>query len=448
MYLQPWKQHHESLRLSTLTTDTKIQPASPVQPYLGWCGRGRMSFSGGDLAPQAKNVLLFRNGDPFHSGRKFVVNLRQFLTFEAFLNEVTSTLQAPRAVRYIYTPQQGHRVTQLDALQNGSCYVAAGFERFKKLNYLNAGMKLSEENRKSDIMQVRLAVNRKLNVSARWRKSIHMPCIIHVFRNGDLLSPPFRLLLSKSMLQQWELILRVLSEKASLQNGAVRKLCTLHGVPVSRGEELASGEYYVAVGTEKYKALPYVELLLSKKPTPSACRSKAQHRHRTHKDGFDKLFNISQDGASASAIGESPLQLENRMVHSTGAQAPPPSMGRQPSREETSLFYAKPVHGHQNRKWTRISQNAGEQEEESVFKVRVSRSEMEGAQEVLEDEETRVELPVDQRAAETVEDEEEAMPWNKQSHKQKKDAACRANHEEQMNKRDGRRSPFTGSEKF
>ncbi|XP_030075509.1 doublecortin domain-containing protein 2B isoform X2 [Microcaecilia unicolor] len=339
-----------------------------------------MSSSRGDLAPQAKNVVLFRNGDPFHNGRRVVVNQRQFLTFEAFLNEVTTTIQAPTAVRYIYTPQQGHRVTQLDALQNGSCYVAAGFEKFQKFGNLNAGMRLPERNRKNEGIQARPAVNWKLNVSAGWRKSIHVPYVIHVFRNGDLLSPPFRLLLSEGMLQQWELILSLLSERANLQTGAVRRLCTPDGIQVASGEELRNGGYYVATGAEKYKALPYVDLWVAKTPSQNMFRTEAWSKHGTCKEGMD-----------------------SRRVHSTGAsektqaQTSPLTMGRKsPGKEETSVFYAKPVHVYRSRKLNRISQNGAKKEQESIFKVRASRRELEGAQEVMDDEDTCVELPLDQ----------------------------------------------------
>ncbi|XP_073173821.1 doublecortin domain-containing protein 2B isoform X2 [Lepidochelys kempii] len=349
------------------------------------------------LAPVAKNVMVYRNGDSFFRGRKFVVNQRQFLTFEAFLNEVTSTIHASVAVRNIYTPRQGHRVTELEELQNGCPYVAAGFERFKKLDYLNPGMKQLSGSRKKNGMQIRPVAPQKLNMAARWQKNVHLPCIIHVFRNGDLLSPPFRLLLSKSTLQEWDAILGLLTERANLRSGAVRKLCRLDGVPVSSGKELVNGEYYVAIGVEKYKNLPYFELLVPENSKHRALRNHPNNRRRIHNHGPDY-----------------------RRVQSTGNEekdktpVPSPAVHRQagkyPCKEEESVFHAKPVRAGQNRKNSRNMQHWPDQEEGSVYKVKDPRKEMRGAQEVVEDEYTKMELPVDQRAAETV---EEVIPKSK-----------------------------------
>ncbi|MEE6484156.1 hypothetical protein FKM82_013772 [Ascaphus truei] len=358
------------------------------------------AVTGVQLPPQAKNVLVFRNGDPFHLGRRMVVNEKQFVTFEAFLNEVTSSIQASAAVRNIYTPRYGHRVTQLSDLNNRAQYVAAGAERFKRLDYLHTGVKPPAAPKNRDTQQYRQPDSRMLNVSAHWRRKIHLPCIIH--NGGLLLSPPFRLILHLS----------VHGSGRAPQSGWVPlsllcalspRLCTLDGVPLSCGEELVSGEYYVAVGSERYKKLPYVELLAPKPSPHTDGRSPPGMRRRIHKAGVGKLYSVSQDGVSDSALIDSPQQGDSRKVRSTGAEE------NSPGAKEESLFYAKPVRAHPNRKPKAIPQEAAG--EGGVFKARETRPEMQGAQEVREDPQTRVEVPVDQRAAEIV--PEEDLPQNR-----------------------------------
>ncbi|KAG8142991.1 putative Doublecortin domain containing 2B protein, partial [Naja naja] len=310
----------------------------------GVCSPGEMVSGSVAVAPLAKNVVVFRNGDPFFLGRKCVVSHRRFLTFDAFLNEVTSTVQAPVAIRSIYTPRGGHRITELSELQNGCRYVAAGFERFKRLD---------------------------------------------VFRNGDLLSPPFRMVLARSALQEWGIILGRLSERANLRTGV----------------ELVNGEYYVAVGLEKYKDLPYFELLVPPKIPHRPFRNFPTNR-RSYNQGV-----VSEDGASDSALLEPAQQLKPWRVHSTGivpvGDPPSPSESKAAKKyahqdKVTSVFHAKPSQVGQ------VSQGPGNdsaQEEESVYKRRGGRQEMADAQEIGEDEDTQVELPVDLKAAEIVEEE-------------------------------------------
>ncbi|XP_078279350.1 doublecortin domain-containing protein 2B [Rhinoraja longicauda] len=250
------------------------------------------------VVPAAKNVVVFKNGDPFFTGRKLVINQRQILTFETFLNEVTSNIQALVAVRNIYTPSGGRRVLDLSQLQDGCQYVAAGIERFKKIDYLQKRNQKPNGNRRSNGPMARAEYSYRRNVSGRWRKCVHMPCIVNIFRNGDLLSPPFRLIIPKYVMSDWEQILALVTEKANIRTGAVRRLYTTEGQAMEAGGQLHSGYYYVAVGSEKFKNLPYLELLVSKMSSQNALRHQQVMRHKTHgKEGL-----VSQDGVSDSAL--------------------------------------------------------------------------------------------------------------------------------------------------
>ncbi|XP_074017945.1 doublecortin domain-containing protein 2B [Numenius arquata] len=365
-----------------------------------------MSPRGLALAPPAKNVVVYRNGDPFFPGRKFVVNQRRFLTFEAFLNEVTKSIRAPLAVRNLYTPRHGRRVAELGDLQDGCQYVAAGFEKFKRLDYLNHGRKELRGMRNSQGLQFLTVAPWKPNVSTRWQKRTHPPCRIHVFRNGDLLSPPFPLPLSKSTPLQWDALLATLTEKADLCSGAVNKLCRLDGTQVSGGEELVNGNYYVAVGNEEYKKLPYFELLVPQDSVYETLRNHPNSRHKTYHRRFGELCAASQVSAGDSALPEPPQQkLDGRRVQTTGAAekdklpAAFPQLQRHARKSrlegEESVFHVKPVRAGQNRRRSTRNAQHWPDQEEIVYKTRNPRTEMRGAQEVKEDEHTRARVPID-----------------------------------------------------
>uniref|UniRef100_A0A8C6YY85 Doublecortin domain containing 2B n=1 Tax=Nothoprocta perdicaria TaxID=30464 RepID=A0A8C6YY85_NOTPE len=267
----------------------------------------------------AKNVVVYRNGDPFFRGRRVVVNQRRFLTFEAFLNELTRSVGAAVAVRKLYTARQGRRVARLGDLRDGCQYVAAGSERFKTLPH----------------------PLRRLSRS--------------VFRNGDLLSPPFRLPLPGSALPEQDALLTLLTEKVTVRGGAVRKLCRLDGAQVCEAEELVNGGYYVAVGAEKYQNLPYLELLVPQAPV-----------YRT-----PRCVGSSCGCWLAPSTGL--WHLDKIPV------ASPPLLG--------SVYLQYP--------FSSLLSLAGG----VVYKAKDPRRETRGAREVKEDEHTKVEVPIDQSLA-------------------------------------------------
>ena len=72
-------------------------------------------------------------------GKQINITPHRFLTFNNLLNDLTSRLpmsvQLPYGVRQVFTPVGGHRVRDIEDLQDGGFYVCGGFENFKKIKY-------------------------------------------------------------------------------------------------------------------------------------------------------------------------------------------------------------------------------------------------------------------------------------------------------------------------
>ncbi|KAK7887198.1 hypothetical protein WMY93_026819 [Mugilogobius chulae] len=215
--------------------------------------------------PVVKNVFMYRNGDPYYEARRIVINQKRVCNFETLLREVTTGIQAPfGAVRNIYTPRGGHKVDRLESLQSGEQYVAAGRERFKRLDYLEIGPR-RKRMLQALPLQAKPPPQNRIMVSARFLKPIKEPCPIFVVANGDVLNPAMRLLIHQRMLGQFDKILELVTEKMGLRVlGGVRSLYTYEGQQVTDGNQLESGQLYVAVGRDKFKKLPYIDLLFAK----------------------------------------------------------------------------------------------------------------------------------------------------------------------------------------
>uniref|UniRef100_F1RUF5 Doublecortin domain-containing protein 2 n=1 Tax=Sus scrofa TaxID=9823 RepID=F1RUF5_PIG len=344
--------------------------------------------------PVVKSVLVYRNGDPFFAGRRVVIHEKKVSSFDVFLKEVTGGVQAPfGAVRNIYTPRT-HRIRKLDQLESGGNYVAGGQEAFKKLNYLDIG---EMKKRPMDAVntEVKPVIHSKINVSARFRKPLLEPCTIFLIANGDLINPASRLLIPRKALNQWDHVLQMVTEKITLRSGAVHRLYTLEGKLVESGAELENGQFYVAVGRDKFKKLPYGELLFDKSTMRRSYGQKASSLPPIV--GSRKSKGSGNDRQSKSTVGSS----------DNSSPQPPKRKGK-----KEDVNSEKPTRGKQNAK-LKNSPPTIPNSDEGVFKAGEERSETRGAAQVQEDEDTQVEIPVDQRPAEIVDEEEDGEKENK-----------------------------------
>lgn len=137
-----------------------VRPTGQTQPvaasttiFFNMSGfSGRVSLP---TIPPAKTIIMYRNGDAFFTGRKFVINERHVLNFENVLSLVTKGIEAPYgAVRNVYTARDGHRVLDLEHLQNGERYVAAGRERFKKLEWVDRYLEMYNNSKEITILYI------------------------------------------------------------------------------------------------------------------------------------------------------------------------------------------------------------------------------------------------------------------------------------------------------
>ncbi|NXU38029.1 DCDC2 protein, partial [Drymodes brunneopygia] len=229
--------------------------------------------------------------------------------------------------------------------------------------------------------QVKPVTHSRITVSARFRKPLQEPYTIFLIANGDLISPAVRLLIPRKTLNHWDRILEMVTGKVTLRSGAVHRLYTVDGKLVQNGSDLENGQIYVAVGREKFKKLPYGDLL-SKSTIRRPQGSKTSVLPPIV--GSRKSRGSGNDQQSKSTIGSSDRGENSSSPHlprrkDKKSWNPENSLNHTVSPLDFTSFHS-------------IFSIIGE----DIYKARDEGSEMWGAVEVQEDEDTLVEVPLDQ----------------------------------------------------
>ncbi|XP_034965787.1 doublecortin domain-containing protein 2C isoform X3 [Zootoca vivipara] len=346
--------------------------------------RTRAVYSLTDVTP-ARTIWVYRNGDPFYLGRKFVINHRYVPNFEAFMIQLNEGVETPFGVRNIYTPRQGHSVMDLTDIEQGGRYVVAGRERFRKLNYFGIGTKKPQRKKRDEV--IRPVVHSNIKVPSKWQSSYNKPLNISVFTNGDMLIPPVKILLPKFTLKSWNGVLGLINEKVSSRSGGIHRLFTLNGQSVHGSDELEHNHFYVACGKEKFQPLPYWQ------------HSRVQEDIRRYYSNTPRPLEMPPSKKPPST---------ERSKRAAGMQpATPPS--KRGAGDRSSVYYAQPKKASRDAEaYKQLTSDDGR----GVYKARTPPQEIKEAQQIQEDNNVQVEIPVDQAPAEVVHDEDLYANWN------------------------------------
>jgi len=218
----------------------------------------------------AKNVTLYKNGDEYFGGRRFVINRRQLNNMDSFLEHATNGLKPSfGAVRNIYTPDGGTRVRNLEDIQSGKAYVAGGAESFRILGqkktrrYQEIGTRKPLPIKKTYSHIKPVSHNSAFGqITGRWKQAadeINQPVQMWLHVNGDAQASPVRLLLPSRVLKlQWEMILEYITDRVGARLGkSVRKLHSVEGELMLSSKQLVTGRTYVATGSERFRKMAY-----------------------------------------------------------------------------------------------------------------------------------------------------------------------------------------------
>uniref|UniRef100_A0A7N8YH09 Serine/threonine-protein kinase DCLK2 n=1 Tax=Mastacembelus armatus TaxID=205130 RepID=A0A7N8YH09_9TELE len=188
---------------------------------------------------RAKKVRFYRNGDRYFKGLVYAVSSDRFRSYDALLMELTRSLadnlHLPQGVRTIYTIDGSKKITSMDELVEGECYVCASNEPFRKVDYT----KISIPSWKP---------------GGRESKDFIKPKLVTVIRSGVKPRKAVRILLNKKTAHSFDQVLADITEAIKLDSGAVKRLYTLDGKQLTCLQDFfGDDDVFMACGPEKFR---------------------------------------------------------------------------------------------------------------------------------------------------------------------------------------------------
>uniref|UniRef100_A0A1A8F5K6 Serine/threonine-protein kinase DCLK2 n=1 Tax=Nothobranchius korthausae TaxID=1143690 RepID=A0A1A8F5K6_9TELE len=224
---------------------------------------------------RAKKVRFYRNGDRYFKGLVYAVSSDRFRSYDALLMELTRSLadnlHLPQGVRTIYTIDGSKKITSMDELVEGECYVCASNEPYRKVDYTkisvpswkpgaSTGTNATSSSRttttSTGVSTSNNAVpkDRPEGREGRDSKEFIKPKLVTVIRSGVKPRKAVRILLNKKTAHSFEQVLADITEAIKLDSGAVKRLYTLDGKQLTCLQDFfGDDDVFMACGPEKFR---------------------------------------------------------------------------------------------------------------------------------------------------------------------------------------------------
>uniref|UniRef100_A0A3P9MLZ8 Serine/threonine-protein kinase DCLK2 n=1 Tax=Oryzias latipes TaxID=8090 RepID=A0A3P9MLZ8_ORYLA len=302
---------------------------------------------------RAKKVRFYRNGDRYFKGLVYAVSSDRFRSYDALLMELTRSLadnlHLPQGVRSIYTIDGSKKITSMDELVEGECYVCASNQPFRKVDYTkisvpswkpgaSVGSGSSSSSRTttastgvSTSTASTASKERSDSRESRESKDFIKPKLVTVIRSGVKPRKAVRVLLNKKTAHSFDQVLADITEAIKLDSGAVKRLYTLDGKQLTCLQDFfGDDDVFMACGPEKFRYAQDDFILTHSSKTSafvSECKSKVSRPPVPQK----ATKSPSGSGFSASRTPKGPTRTKSPGPANETSQASGKSMRSTPS---------------------------------------------------------------------------------------------------------------------
>ncbi|XP_056299332.1 serine/threonine-protein kinase DCLK2-like [Pseudoliparis swirei] len=220
---------------------------------------------------RAKKVRFYRNGDRFFTGLVYAVSGDRFRSYDALLAELTRSLadnlHLPQGVRAIYPIDGGRKVTSMDELVEGECYVCASNESYRKVDYKKISVQSWKPGAAGAAGRPTAA---SAGVSASGSKEFIKPKLVTVIRSGVKPRKAVRILLNRKTAHSFSQVLADITDAIKLDSGAVKRLYTLDGRQLTSLQDFfGEDDVFMACGPEKFRYAQDDFVLTQSSKTPA-----------------------------------------------------------------------------------------------------------------------------------------------------------------------------------